>query len=771
MLFATALTLATSSVAIAVPAKANNTLSDVSPTSVFYGPIMDLFNRGIISGFPDFTYRPNGTLTRGQAAKIMAKVLELPTPTTNATFTDVSVTHEFYPFIMALKENGIIDGFPDGSFKLHQPITRNQMAKMIANAFELQAESNTTVPFTDIMSSYREPIAALYAHAVTVGKTPTLFDGGANVTRAQMAAFVSRAEIVMKEKNKLPFDLTFINEGYSEDGIMIRGKTYAYSDAVKSIFTEENRIALTNAEFTLTVEDGVITKVSKLSLNHPGTKDDVVTFAAEAEIDYLYVNANYVIVRDVTVLRGAVASSTVDEAVYFEDANIRGILTVGETDVIGDLTTTSISTGPVVTLTGTTVMGMLVKANDTVVDSDVVVPQLQLDANIQAIDVQTDVGSLQVNSARDIDLIGEGDVERLTLARAVQLSLDMKGEVQDVTVLDKGAKLTLGSNVVVKNYTLPDGMNLSDFVTNAPTQPSTPSPSTPITLSKFQYTGQMSYAIAEGEAFTLPAVLNASGQVVVPTVTLDVNKQGKQQITFTQSGYTPLTIEVTVGPKRNFKTTSASTITVAENSSFTPPVVTDIYDAVVTPIGNVDITKAGAYTLTYTKPGYHALAITVNVEAPKQFTGTIPASLQIDQFMPLTLPSVTDDAGAAVTPKYVDATNRVITAINTSSPGTYKVIYEKAGYDTKMMDVIITNVARYQVKFMALSGKMIDLDDVRIYQYNGSTKVDVDNKQWLKRGKYFFTVNSSKYVVSSSYEVEIDVVSDGTVLTWLLERP
>lgn len=106
---------------------ANNTHKDA---------IIELLDRGIVGGFPDGTYKPKQQVTRGEAAKIIAKVLNLDTQNVNDPgFTDISKNHPYYGEIAALVNAGIISGYEDKTYKSGNPLTRGQMAKILSIAF------------------------------------------------------------------------------------------------------------------------------------------------------------------------------------------------------------------------------------------------------------------------------------------------------------------------------------------------------------------------------------------------------------------------------------------------------------------------------------------------------------------------------------------------------------------------------------------------------------------------------------------------------------
>lgn len=125
--------------------------TDIEKTAVTYPAIKSLTDRKIITGFEDFTFRPEAKVTRGQAAAILNRVLKLE-PITLSHFTDVPKTNRFAADIAAIREAGIINGFADKTFRPEAQMTRNEMASIIQRAFSLEATKTAaaSVTYTDI---------------------------------------------------------------------------------------------------------------------------------------------------------------------------------------------------------------------------------------------------------------------------------------------------------------------------------------------------------------------------------------------------------------------------------------------------------------------------------------------------------------------------------------------------------------------------------------------------------------------------------------------
>lgn len=199
---ALATVVATSGVAAVAPGtvKAETpSFSDVRdiPSHHFYEAVMKYTAAGMISGYSDGTFKPGQNITRQDAAKLLAMVLDLDTENiSDPGFSDVSRTSPYYSYIAALVEEGIISGYEDNTFKPNDSLTRAQMAKIIVLGFDLEEMSSVSLPFSDINDRqwHMEFVRSLYGHEITTGTTPTTFSPNALVTRGQMASFVFRSE-------------------------------------------------------------------------------------------------------------------------------------------------------------------------------------------------------------------------------------------------------------------------------------------------------------------------------------------------------------------------------------------------------------------------------------------------------------------------------------------------------------------------------------------------------------------------------------------------
>ncbi|CEO20648.1 S-layer homology domain-containing protein [Paraclostridium sordellii] len=96
-----------------------------------YNQINDFMNKGYINGYPDGTFRPENSITRAEFVKILNKTFNLRNGS-GVVFND-TLGHWAKNEIDIAVTNGVCRGTSDTTFEPDAPITREQAAKMIAN--------------------------------------------------------------------------------------------------------------------------------------------------------------------------------------------------------------------------------------------------------------------------------------------------------------------------------------------------------------------------------------------------------------------------------------------------------------------------------------------------------------------------------------------------------------------------------------------------------------------------------------------------------------
>lgn len=158
---------------------------------------------GYINGYPDGTFRPGKSMTRAEAASILAKLQRLPlTDSSKPAFSDADGWYN--AVINAVVKAGYMKGYPDGSFKPDKPISRAEFATMLSHFMSAKTASN---PFTDTNGNWaKEAIDKAYAQGIIKGYEDNTFRPAADVSRAEAVAMVNRTFNIKKAGDvKNPF--------------------------------------------------------------------------------------------------------------------------------------------------------------------------------------------------------------------------------------------------------------------------------------------------------------------------------------------------------------------------------------------------------------------------------------------------------------------------------------------------------------------------------------------------------------------------------------
>ena len=116
-----------------------NRYSDVAATAWYNTAVSTLSSMGIITGYPDGTFRPNAAITRAEFAAIAAR-FDHDGDKTAAKFSDIA-THWAKDEISIAYNNGWINGYPDGTFGPQRDITRAETMTLVNRVLNRQPET------------------------------------------------------------------------------------------------------------------------------------------------------------------------------------------------------------------------------------------------------------------------------------------------------------------------------------------------------------------------------------------------------------------------------------------------------------------------------------------------------------------------------------------------------------------------------------------------------------------------------------------------------
>ena len=170
--------------------------SDLGPDSWADDPVQYLVDAGVVAGYDDGTFRPNANVTRAQFAKMLVGALGWPLATpASPTFSDVPPTFWGYAYIETAVAHGVISGYPDGTFRPAADLTRAQLAKMVVTARSWAMDPPAASPFTDVAPGdwFYSYAAMTNAAQAMGGYADGTFRPYAPATRAQIAKILTLA--------------------------------------------------------------------------------------------------------------------------------------------------------------------------------------------------------------------------------------------------------------------------------------------------------------------------------------------------------------------------------------------------------------------------------------------------------------------------------------------------------------------------------------------------------------------------------------------------
>jgi Phosphodiester glycosidase/S-layer homology domain len=156
--------------------------------------IEKLVNKGTIAGYPDNTFRPNLSISRSHAAVLLTRELGLDTSNvTNPGFKDIKPTDKYYKEIAAAENAGLLKGRGKGLFAKDSQLTRAEMAIILRKAFNIPDTDQSYYP--DLKSSHwaYSSVNAITHHNIAGGYPDGTFKPNNPVTRAEFSVFLYRA--------------------------------------------------------------------------------------------------------------------------------------------------------------------------------------------------------------------------------------------------------------------------------------------------------------------------------------------------------------------------------------------------------------------------------------------------------------------------------------------------------------------------------------------------------------------------------------------------
>lgn len=171
-------------------------MKDMKNEYWFNRNVMYLKHENIMNGYVSGEIKPFQNITRAEAVILLVNALGIQPEPNILPFKDVTQDTAGAGHIGAAVNSGILKGFPDGTFRGEQPVTRAEMSIMIADGFKLVPAAISTTSFKDVDTSVTgyEQINRMAFHKISEGYADGTFKPYEKMTRGTFAVFLSKAK-------------------------------------------------------------------------------------------------------------------------------------------------------------------------------------------------------------------------------------------------------------------------------------------------------------------------------------------------------------------------------------------------------------------------------------------------------------------------------------------------------------------------------------------------------------------------------------------------
>ncbi|MGB9791054.1 MAG: S-layer homology domain-containing protein, partial [Thermacetogeniaceae bacterium] len=141
---------------------------------------------GYIRGYPDGTFHPDQRVTRAEFVAVLNAAFDVPKPASAAiSFKDVSTKDWFAEAVRAAAAAGYVSGYPDGTFRPYQSVTRVEAAAFLARLLNISGGAPLKFADASQIDEWARPaVAALVGKGVLSGYPDGTFRPKRSITRA-----------------------------------------------------------------------------------------------------------------------------------------------------------------------------------------------------------------------------------------------------------------------------------------------------------------------------------------------------------------------------------------------------------------------------------------------------------------------------------------------------------------------------------------------------------------------------------------------------------
>lgn len=433
--------------------------TDVKADAYYATPVQTLQARQVLSGYADGTFLPGKPITRAEAVSMITKITGLATDEVkDPKYKDVDTDKWYYKSIAALAKAGMINGYEDGTFRPNGLITRGELAKILTGAFEsIKANEDISIPFQDVKQDawYKGYVAALFALNITSGKSSTIFAPNDTVTRGEAATFLYRSDQLKKADNTIQVVtddfVTIQNKVYQIDpsvsGILNQ-ENRAVLQGAKMTFAQRDDVitGITSLELTQSGKAADPEFSGNLVLDGKG----------QVLGGNMKIAADYITVQNLNVTGDLEISAQLEHDFYAQNLTVTGNTTVNGGDdntvVFENTTLNKVNVnkqGVKIEPRGETTIKDLTITNDAVVTahSNVRLSKVTITQNATTVELNVKIDNLVLNNMNKLVLTGLSEISSVKVGTDQEVVLDTTGKIGQLEKSSSDANIQLGEFV------------------------------------------------------------------------------------------------------------------------------------------------------------------------------------------------------------------------------------------------------------------------------------------------------------------------------------
>ena len=189
-----------------VPTENKLPFEDVAEDQWYYESILSVYENGLMSGITDTLFEPDMDITRGMFVTVLYRMEEEPAADTQYTFEDVEADAYYADAVAWASKNGIISGFSETEFRPDGNITREQMTRILLGYYTYKGEGPEVarairLDYTDLeqISDWAmDSVMFCTMKGIVEGNDDGSFNPQGNTTRAQAAVVMGKINDTLK---------------------------------------------------------------------------------------------------------------------------------------------------------------------------------------------------------------------------------------------------------------------------------------------------------------------------------------------------------------------------------------------------------------------------------------------------------------------------------------------------------------------------------------------------------------------------------------------